>query len=50
MAIQGIGAPFGIGLVATIVYFVTIRKQVEHARAVPDTAVERAYATELRPK
>jgi uncharacterized protein len=39
VAVQGIGAPFGIGLVATIVYFATIRKQVEQARAVRDAAV-----------
>ena len=33
VAVQGIGAPFGIGLVATVVYFATVRKEVDRARA-----------------
>ena len=33
VAVQGIGAPFGVGLVATVVYFITVRKQVDPARA-----------------
>ncbi|MDQ6613223.1 MAG: sulfite exporter TauE/SafE family protein [Actinomycetota bacterium] len=33
VAVQGIGAPFGIGLAASIVYFATIRKQVVRAES-----------------
>lgn len=31
MAVQGIGAPFGIGLVASIGYFAKVRNQVIRA-------------------
>lgn len=31
VAVQGIGAPFGVGLVASIVYFTKVRREVENA-------------------
>jgi uncharacterized membrane protein YfcA len=33
VAVQGLGAPFGIGLLASIVYFVSVRRQLERQHA-----------------
>jgi uncharacterized membrane protein YfcA len=39
VAVQGIGAPFGIGLVASMLYFFKVRKQVIQARLLRIAAV-----------
>ncbi|MDQ1393201.1 MAG: uncharacterized protein QOF30_2178 [Acidimicrobiaceae bacterium] len=36
VAVQGIGAPFGVGLLASILYFTRIRREVEQAQVVRD--------------
>lgn len=39
VALQGIGAPFGIGLVAAMLYFFKVRKQINEARILRIAAV-----------
>jgi uncharacterized membrane protein YfcA len=39
VAVQGIGAPFGVGLVASVLYFASIRREVERAQAVREAVV-----------
>jgi hypothetical protein len=37
--VQGIGAPFGIGLLASILYFARVRGEVERAQGLRDAVV-----------
>jgi uncharacterized membrane protein YfcA len=39
VAVQGIGAPFGVGLLASILYFARVRGEVERAQGLRDAVV-----------